>query len=209
MKKITAIAMIMLLSASAQAANLNWGTGVAPTSSKAMESDGTTPLAVGSGWAMLLNFSTAADMTAFTGLTGSEGAWALSSGSVLQTQNVGYNRSSAGVNSAITAANAPGRFQSVMLGQSNPTAYYAIVFFTDGAGVGATSPSLTAYQTLNTGTYAYKTFTVSGLNAGNQTIALGAANTTWSATTAVPEPTAMALLAIGVAAVGLRRKFLN
>lgn len=80
---------------------------------------------------------------------------------------------------------------------STPVTLYMVIF--DAATIGAANYFMVSSAIT-------KTFGASGNNTYTFTTAGGTLPGSW---TAVPEPTAMALLALGVAAIGLRRKFIK
>lgn len=121
-----------------------------------------------------------------------------------------FSGSTAGVlgSAALLAAaprNMAGATATSGLLASGTSYQYAVLVFNETYTGAASSTGSYKFTTLSASTAAY----TSGVDDPTQVTftAVNFSGASWNGYTVVPEPTSMALLALGVAAVGLRRKF--
>jgi len=205
MKKNAVIALAIMVVGMAQAVQLNWAiTGVQKDESGATLSGGLVALVMGTPGSTASSISYSWDGT----------NWSITGGQLISVANLNAGGNFTGTTGFVVGGGGvwgtdnltggvdfDGNATSVKsqgIGAGNATPYYMIVFDSDNKsgnytviGLAGTG-SITIAGAANNGTVAYGTGIVAG------------PSSTW---TAIPEPTSMALLALGAAAFGLRRRF--
>jgi hypothetical protein len=191
MKKMMIMTVVLGMAFASQAVTLRWGGNLATSSFKNLSGSAMTTGASSETSSMLVLYVLASDYAGFTAGTTKAAVTALAK--------------STAIGQASTATSAAGRFaqSSNRLGSSAGIDYVARVYATFG-GNEYYLDNITGWKTALSGTdVTIETLAWSVATWGGATGTFGTQNV-WVNT--VPEPTSMALLALGVAAIGLRRK---
>ena len=184
MKNILAIAVAVMAAVASQAATYNWGSGALT------DSAGNVPAKDG--------------MTAYAFIMSSQADW-----EALTVDNVDLSKANYSQNSTVSKGTAKADIKNTTITGTESSPDYVAIFYKDN-----TTGDLIGYKTT---AYVNKAGTVNtgaGIDGGVFTDAVAGGATygggIWNAASgkieAVPEPTALALIALGVAAFGLRRK---
>ena len=184
MKNIIAIAVAAMAAVASQAATVNWNSGTLT------DSAGNSPAA--------------GKITAYAFIMSSEADW-----KALTVENVDFTKANYSQNSTVSKGKAQANINNTTITGTDSSPDYVAIFYKDNTTGDIIGYKTTAYVNslgqVNTVGDVPNGIYAAAVNGGS-TYGGGIYNAVTQSVEPVPEPTALALIALGVAAIGLRRK---